>query len=391
MRKIRIPAIYVRTLLALIVVGTVFASFMIYDYVQVMQQLANSRQLTMENHQLREKIQIFSNKIENLEKSLARIQIFAAKLRIITNQVGEDLDELKEKTDKKIPGIPMDDHSSTPGTTQLHNHSIDRQRRPQTSFSVAPYPLQLSFSPKKMRPAIGGPPLTTEEKENVPPPTSEEQEEKNMELPPTAPSFEKKKQDGDFRNSSSYFSRMMKKGDEISRNLALEAEFVRLEEKFQRLSQHASLTEQNVQGLISSTLSQKDYLEAMPTIKPANGWYSSGFGMRASPYTGLPTMHEGIDIAGQYGRKIIAPASGTIAFVGRKPGYGKLVTIDHGYGIKTQYAHLSKFYVKEGDRVKRGQRICAVGSSGRSTGPHLHYEVRVNDIPVNPYFYILED
>ena len=379
-RKIRIPALYARALLLILIVGTIFTGFMVYDYVRVMQQLANSRQLSMENHRLREQIQVFFNKIETLEKSLTRIQTFATKLRIITNQVGEDVEELKKKTNKEIPGIPMDDHSSTPGSSQLHNHNIDRQRRPQLAYSVAPYPLQLSFAPKRKLHAIGGPPLTEEEKK-AGFPKEKAQAKNSIEM-------EKKKA---AKQHPFYFSQMMKKGDEISRNLALKVEFSRLDEKFKKLSRHASLTERDVQSLVSSTLSRKDYLEAMPTIKPAKGWYSSGFGMRLSPYTGIPTMHEGIDIAGNYGVKIVSPASGTVAFVGRKPGYGKLITIDHGYGIKTQYGHLSKFYVKEGDRIKRGQSICAIGNSGRSTGPHLHYEVRVNDIPVNPYFYVLDD
>ena len=102
-------------------------------------------------------------------------------------------------------------------------------------------------------------------------------------------------------------------------------------------------------------------------------------------------MHEGLDIANQLGSAIVAPGSGVITYAGPRPGYGNLVTIDHGYGIQTQYGHVSRFFVHSGQKVKRGAKIAAVGNTGRSTGPHVHYEVRVKGIPVDPQFYILEE
>src|SRR4029077_15828018 len=120
-------------------------------------------------------------------------------------------------------------------------------------------------------------------------------------------------------------------------------------------------------------------------------WYTSGFGVRSSPFTGKSTMHEGLDLANHIGSAIVAAAAGGVRSAGPRAGYGNLVTINHGYGIQTQYGHISRAYVKVGDKVKRGQKIAAVGNTGRSTGPHVHYEVRVNGIPMNPYYYILED
>jgi murein DD-endopeptidase MepM/ murein hydrolase activator NlpD len=102
-------------------------------------------------------------------------------------------------------------------------------------------------------------------------------------------------------------------------------------------------------------------------------------------------MHEGLDLANHIGSAIVATAAGVVTYAGPRAGYGNLVTVNHGYGIQTQYGHNSKAYVKVGDKVKRGQKIAAVGNTGRSTGPHVHYEVRVNGIPMDPYFYILED
>jgi len=101
-------------------------------------------------------------------------------------------------------------------------------------------------------------------------------------------------------------------------------------------------------------------------------------------------MHEGIDIANRYGADIVAPADGTVLFSGTKPGYGKLIIIDHGNGLETRYAHNSKCYVQVGERIRRGQRIGAVGNTGHSTGPHCHYEVHANGLPVDPCWYILD-
>ena len=102
-------------------------------------------------------------------------------------------------------------------------------------------------------------------------------------------------------------------------------------------------------------------------------------------------MHEGLDIAAPHGKEVLAPSDGIIVFAGLEGGYGNVLVIDHGYGVKTRFGHLSKLEVKTGDRVKRGQLVGAVGNTGRSTGPHLHYEVRVNGIPENPRKFILEE
>jgi murein DD-endopeptidase MepM/ murein hydrolase activator NlpD len=101
-------------------------------------------------------------------------------------------------------------------------------------------------------------------------------------------------------------------------------------------------------------------------------------------------MHRGMDIATPHGHPVLSPSDGTVVFAGTESGYGKVLVVDHGYGVKTRYGHLAEFFVKTGDRVKRGSRIAAVGNTGRSTGPHLHYEVRVNGVAENPRKFILE-
>jgi murein DD-endopeptidase MepM/ murein hydrolase activator NlpD len=123
----------------------------------------------------------------------------------------------------------------------------------------------------------------------------------------------------------------------------------------------------------------------LPTLAPIlDGWFSSNFGYRIDPFTGLRSFHEGIDFPTESGAPIVAAASGKVVYAGWHAQYGKIVEIDHGNGLVSRYAHASQVFVREGDLVVRGQRVAAVGSTGRSTGPHLHYEVRLNGVPQNP-------
>lgn len=127
---------------------------------------------------------------------------------------------------------------------------------------------------------------------------------------------------------------------------------------------------------------------SLPQVKPCAGIITSGFGWRRfSRRSKRGRMHKGLDIAAPIGTPIVAPADGRIAFVGRKHGYGKTVVIDHGGSVMTLFAHNSAILVKEGDVVVQGQEISQIGVTGRSTGPHLHYEVRIDGNPVNPIKY----
>jgi len=129
---------------------------------------------------------------------------------------------------------------------------------------------------------------------------------------------------------------------------------------------------------------------AMPTVAPVRGWVTSDFGFRRSPISGNRQLHEGVDIASPFGAPVIASGDGVVTLSGRHGGLGKELVVDHGYGLATVYGHNSEVLVKEGDHVRRGQIIARVGSTGRSTGPHLHYEVRMNGVPVDPKQFVLE-
>jgi len=133
-------------------------------------------------------------------------------------------------------------------------------------------------------------------------------------------------------------------------------------------------------------------LAATPSIMPTQGWLSSAFSsMRSHPILHMARPHEGIDVSAPMGSPIEAPAAGVVRDAGWETGYGNTITINHGFGIVTKFAHASKLLVKTGQRVSRGQRIALVGNSGLATGPHLHYEVHVNGRPVNPLKYVLPE
>jgi murein DD-endopeptidase MepM/ murein hydrolase activator NlpD len=161
-------------------------------------------------------------------------------------------------------------------------------------------------------------------------------------------------------------------------------------ESFERLGEAANTEASSLQSLIQHLENQQARLAATPSIVPTRGWVTSAFGYRASPFTGNREFHHGIDIAGRMGTAILAPADGVVRFAGKRRGLGKTISVTHGYGMETIYGHLSDIDVKPGGKVRRGQVLAKMGNTGRSTGPHLHYQVEVSGKPVNPYNYMLD-
>ena len=129
-------------------------------------------------------------------------------------------------------------------------------------------------------------------------------------------------------------------------------------------------------------------IAAAPTMWPVEGPVTGSFGERIDPFNGEGAFHTGVDISTNYGQSVIAPADGVVVFAGESGGYGRLVILEHGHGLSTRYGHLAGFAAVVGQSVRRGDALGYVGRSGRSTGPHLHYEVRINDVPVNPHKYM---
>jgi len=162
-----------------------------------------------------------------------------------------------------------------------------------------------------------------------------------------------------------------------------------MHEQTQQFNLAAINQKKSFESLFNNLEDQRNLLAATPAIRPTDGWISSTFGYRTSPFTGLREFHNGLDIATQKGTPILATADGVITFAGTKGLMGKLIVIDHGHGMVTRYAHIYKMLKKRGDAVKKGDTIALVGNTGRSTGSHLHYEVHLDGIPVNPAKYIL--
>jgi murein DD-endopeptidase MepM/ murein hydrolase activator NlpD len=163
-----------------------------------------------------------------------------------------------------------------------------------------------------------------------------------------------------------------------------------LRNEARRLAAIADERSLSLEELVGQLEDKHEKLASSPAIWPTQGWLTSRFGTRISPFTGKRQFHAGIDIAGATGTEVVATAHGKVTFAGTKGPLGKAVIIDHGHGVRTHYGHNKELFVKRGDVVERGQRISALGNTGRSTGPHVHYSVEVKGKAVNPLDYIFD-
>jgi hypothetical protein len=168
------------------------------------------------------------------------------------------------------------------------------------------------------------------------------------------------------------------------------AAIARVQTRAHQLASQLPARKLSLLDLLEGLEGQSQRLAATPSIWPTNGFVTSSYGNRTSPFTGRVQFHEGLDIAADFGTTVVAPARGRVVFVGMDGPFGRKVELDHGYGVRTHYAHLSKALVQRGQTVERGAPIAAVGSTGRSTGPHLHYGVEVNGRTADPTNYIFE-
>jgi len=215
--------------------------------------------------------------------------------------------------------------------------------------------------------------------------------EKRVKKLPPPPSLPGKTSKGSGSIEPRQSSSLMR-GEEIS---ILERERPKLVSRLRldllELSRKAFQREQDLKELKDFLHAQKSVLLSIPSLWPVIGRITSAFGeTRFSPSSGGTRPHQGIDIAVPPGTPIVAPAGGVVIIAGREAAYGRLVSIDHGHGYTTMYGHLKDIHVKPGDRVHAGQILGTVGTSGNTTGPHLHYEVRIHGQPVNPFPYLTQ-
>jgi len=166
-----------------------------------------------------------------------------------------------------------------------------------------------------------------------------------------------------------------------------------MHEQIEQLSRASGSQQEEFASLLRSLEDQQNLLASTPAIRPVSrgvkSWVTSRFGYRESPFTGKREFHKAFDIAAREGTPLLATADGVVSFSGKKGLYGNVIIIDHGHGMVTRYGHCSKLLKKRGEKVKRWETIALMGNTGRSTGSHVHYEVRLNGMPVNPEKYII--
>lgn len=217
------------------------------------------------------------------------------------------------------------------------------------------------------------------------PPPNQPVDDMNQPMEQRAPITDLEKQDADLFEKKPVNEKRGEISVEGNRDYATLA--IRIDNSIRE----SQLREQSVLDLWESLSERQSLLNSTPNIRPAKGWFTSRFGYRVSPFTGRPAMHAGLDIAAAPGSPVYATADGVVTFAGYDEGYGKLISIDHGYGVTTRFGHNSQIYVQVGQKVSRWDVVASVGNTGRSTGPHVHYEVRVNGIPRDPAIYILDE
>jgi len=354
-KTFRIPKVAFRMgIFTLIILGILFV-ILAFDYLNIIKQVYQNRHLNLENRQLKEQVQLFQMKLNSINQNIERVKLFETKLKILSGLTKTNLT------------IPLEKNN-------FSNENIQKEN------------IKNSDSQKNEK--------------------SQDNENKNKKVNDTT-SFKDKlqnyKEDDLYKNLLKLYEQKIAHNIGFNSKITLAREWSNLTWKslklankfayfdynFKLLSNELFKLENSLNHIDSHLLDRRSFINSTPTLLPAKGWITSYYGPRISPITKKLRMHEGIDIGARPGTNIVASADGKVVFAGIKPGFGHFVHIDHGYGIESFYAHAKKVLVKSGLNVKRGTVVARVGNTGYSTGPHLHYEIRVNGTPVDPLYYVL--
>lgn len=355
-RRIILPSYVAKGAMVALIFIVLISVIMVLNYANVINQITENKKLRVENRQLRQSVQVFKDKIITMETTLDRVKTFSTKLRIITN---------------------IEDNSSSSS---------------QPSFTPAPPSSSLSAPlPTDALPDSSSNQIPVKEEEKITSTgmeadTDEEYAPIDASKDPVAQRAQRKNLIAALMNDSAPALSL----SDADTSIFVKTEFDKLDRAYEEVQRFAEEQEQSIQFILEKLGEKRALISGTPTRLPTLGYVTSDYGVRISPFDSRRKMHEGLDIANRFGADVIAPANGLVSFVGNKSGYGKVVILDHGNGIETYFAHLSRFNVKPGSRIKRGNIIAFVGNSGHSTGPHLHYEVRANGLPVDPCWYILD-
>lgn len=336
-KTFRIPTVLFKSLAFLSVMLFMLIGVLAYDYWKILQQVYENKHLSIENRQLKEQIQLFQMKMNTLADDLKRINTFEKKLRVITG--------LEDVSTKGAVYRPEKETEKDSFSLDDLNSSLD------IKIDIDNIESQPGFNELK--------------------------------------TLYDKKIAANLGLERSYL--LTKQWSDLARrSFALSTDYAKFDFKYAQVKDIVSTIENNIHELDQYLLDKDSFLNSTPTILPADGWITSYFGQRMSPWAGRLKMHEGLDVGAPHGTPIHAPADGIVTYSGEKAGFGKFVQLDHGYGIETIYAHNSALHVRPGQKIKRGHLLAALGNTGHSTGPHLHYEVRVNGIAVDPLYFILD-
>jgi murein DD-endopeptidase MepM/ murein hydrolase activator NlpD len=354
-RTFRIPRVVFQGIVFLIVSACILVSVLTYDYLKILKQVYENKHLTIENRQLEEQIQLFQRKLNSLTEDIERIHVFEKKLRIITGF---------EKHNLHSPLMPANSKHR-----DEHNENNESKNSGRIPNSVE-------------EPAIPNNSATFKNLNSL---KNFKESPKYIELKDL---YEQKIATNFGLNAAYTFTKEW--SDLTKQSFEHATQFAEFDYKYNVIKDYVKGLEVNIHRLDQYLLDRDSFLKATPTLLPVKGWITSYYGPRRSHYSGRIKMHEGIDIGAPKGRSIYAPADGIITYSGEKPGFGYFVQIDHGYGVETVFGHNKSNNVKKGQIIKRGDLIASVGNTGYSTGPHLHYEVRVNGTPVDPLYFILD-
>ncbi|MBI4365912.1 MAG: M23 family metallopeptidase, partial [Deltaproteobacteria bacterium] len=182
--------------------------------------------------------------------------------------------------------------------------------------------------------------------------------------------------------------RQFKLGGKTGKNSKDQFAFNDLQMDVNTLQGAASKIEERLHKVYEVRQEKRSFWAAIPSLWPVQGFVTSGFGYRGATRVGGTRFHEGIDIASPLGTPVHASGDGIVTYAGYRGGFGKMVVIDHGFGLSTVYGHNAELYVQEGQRIRRGTVLASIGMTGRTSGPHLHYEVLVDGVPVDPMRYL---
>lgn len=349
-KSIKIPRLVFKSLVFLFITFSILLGILTYDYWNVLSQVYENKHLLVENRQLKEQVQLFQMKLNTITDDLERINVFERKLRAITG-----LEAIEATT------VDANSPMSKQNSTNLIGEP-DKDIRPGSTMRVYK-------------------PLPTKMTQKL------EQFDSDKKYLESKKFYEEKIAQEYVEHNEFAYSKEWSLMTRQSLGMApLYAEF---DYKYEVITSFLQELEVRVHSLDQHLLDKESFMRSTPTIMPAIGHLTSGYGPRMSPYAGRIRMHEGIDIGAPIGTPIVSPADGVVTFSGAKAGFGNFVQVDHGYGVETIYGHMSTLIAKKGQRVVRGDRLALVGNTGFSTGPHLHYEIRVNGTPVDPFYYTL--